>query len=159
MRKTTLLALLVIASLVALGCGKKDKDKKDVKKAPPAEVKKPVEPPKEPVKPKASVELTDNAAQNLIAVFEHGVKLVTDNKADPAKAAAAVQALLKEYDVADLRAKSKAAKEAGEGASDEDKAKFTAAKEAYGKLATEIGAKDEAFNAVHKEWSAAWGLN
>ena len=50
-RKATLLALLVIVSLVALGCGKKDKDKKEPKKAAPAEVKKPTEPPKEPVKP------------------------------------------------------------------------------------------------------------
>jgi hypothetical protein len=68
--------------------------------------------------------------------------------------------MLEQYDVADLRAKSKAAKAAGQGASDETKAKFKALKAEYAEVSTKLGASDpQAFGEAAKAWAAAWGLN
>ena len=163
MKKVTL-ALLMLAMASTMACKKKEAAPEAP--APAAEAPKAAEP--EAAKPAAAepagptipdVALTGTAAENLVAVFEAGVNALKDAD-DAAEGAAILNGMLEKYDVADLREKSKAAKAAGEGASDELKAKFKALKAEYGEVSTKLGATDpEAFGAAAKAWAAAWGLN
>ena len=156
--------ILAVASLSA--CKKKEAAPEAAPEpAPKAEAAEPAQPveaaePAEPAGPAIpDVALNGTAAENLVAVFEAGVNALKE--ADDAEAGAAVlTGMLEKYDVADLRAKSKAAKAAGEGASDELKAKFKALKTEYAEVSTKLGASDpEAFGEAAKAWAMAWGLN
>lgn len=157
--KKLMIALAAVALLAAPACKKKEKE--EPKPATTETTKtetatKPANPCANPCG-MAKLDLTGTPSENMVKVFAAGVKAL-DGK-EPAAAAAALQGMLKMYDVADLRAKSKAAKDAGEGASDETKAKFAAAKEAYKKLAAELGTKDAAaFGPAAQAWAEAWGI-
>lgn len=160
MKKTTLV-LFVLAIASTSAC--KKKDAKPEAPAPAAE-KAPAPTPEpeaaEPAGPAIpEVALTGSASENLVAVFEAGVNAL--KAAGDAKTGAAVlTGMLAKYDVADLRAKSKAAKAAGDGASAETKAKFKALKAEYGEVSTKLGGTDpEAFGEAAKAWAMAWGLN
>lgn len=164
MKKVTL-ALLILAMASTMACKKKEAAPEAP--APAAEpTPKAAEP--EAAEPAAAepagptipdVALTGTAAENLVAVFEAGVNALKEAD-DAAEGAAVINGMLEKYDVADLREKSKAAKAAGEGASDELKAKFKALKADYGEVSTKLGATDpKAFGAAAKAWAAAWGLN
>ena len=161
MKKTTL-ALLVLAMASTSACKKKEAQPE----APaPAAEKAPAPEPKaaEPTAPAGpaipEVALTGSASENLVAVFAAGVNALK-GAGDAATGAAILTGMLEKYDVADLRAKSKAAKAAGQGASDETKAKFKALKAEYAQVSTKLGASDaQAFGEVAKAWAAAWGLN
>lgn len=160
--KISTLALLVLAVASTSACKKKETA---AEPPAPAAEQAPAPEPKvaEPVEPAGpaipEVALTGSASENLVAVFEAGVNALK-GASDAATGAAILTGMLEKYDVADLRAKSKAAKAAGEGASDATKAKFTALKAEYGEVSTKLGASDpEAFGPVAKAWAAAWGLN
>jgi len=161
MKKTTL-ALLVLAMASTSGCKKKEAQPE----APePAAEKAPAPEPKaaEPAVPAGpaipEVALTGSASENLVAVFEAGVNALK-GAGDAATGAAILTGILEKYDVADLRAKSKAAKAAGQGASDATKAKFKALKAEYAEVSMKLGASDpKAFGEAAKAWAAAWGLN
>jgi hypothetical protein len=167
MNKATLV-FLALALAAAFGCKKKEAEPEAP--APAAEPAPTPATTPEPA-PKAAepreaaglaipeVPLTGTAAENLVAVFEAGVNALKE--ADDAKSGAAVlMGMLEKYDVAELRAKSKAAKEAGQGASDEVKAKFEALKAEYNQVSTKLGASDpQAFGEAAKAWAKAWGLN
>jgi hypothetical protein len=116
--------------------------------------------PAEPTGPAIpEVPLTGSASENLVAVFEAGVNALKGAK-DAKTGAAILTGMLEKYDVADLRAQSKAAKEAGQGASDETKAKFKKLKAEYNEVSTKLGADDaKAFGEAAKAWAMAWGLN
>ncbi len=161
MKKVTL-ALLALMMASTSACKKKEA----TPEAPPAaaepvpaaepEVAQPAEP-TGPAIPE--VALTGSAAENLVAVFEAGVNALKG--AEDAKTGATIlTGMLEKYDVADLRAKSKAAKEAGQGASDELKDKFKKLKAEYNEVSTKLGAEDPAtFGEAAKAWAMAWGLN
>ncbi|MGB5702358.1 MAG: hypothetical protein WBM48_06050 [Polyangiales bacterium] len=155
MKKATL-ALLVLAMAFTSACKKKEAAPEVPAPAPEPETAQPAEP-TGPAIP--DVALTASASENLVNVFEAGVNALTE--ADDAQAGAAVlMGMLDKYDVAELRAKSKAAKAAGQGASDEVKAKFKALKAEYNEVSTKLGASDpQAFGEAAKAWAAAWGLN
>ena len=161
MKKVTL-ALVVLAMASTSACKKKevtpDAPAPAAEKAPAPEPKA-VEP-AEPAGPTIpEVALTGSASENLVAVFGAGVDALK-GASDAKTGAAILTGMLAKYDVAGLRAKSKAAKAAGQGASDETKAKFKALKAEYGEVSTKLGASDpEAFGEVAKAWAAAWGLN
>ena len=110
-----------------------------------------------PPKKLEMVALDGTPAQNLVKVYDFGLRVVKTNKDDPAKAAAALQEVLKNYNVAGLRAKASDAKKAGKGASKKEIASLKALKAEYDKLGTELGGKDKAYNEAHKEWVKAWG--
>lgn len=159
MKKTTL-ALLVLAMASTSAC--KKKDAKPEAPAPAAE-EAPAPKAAEPAEPAGpaipEVALTGSASENLVAVFEAGVNALK-GAGDATTGAAILTGMLAKYDVADLRAKSKAAKAAGQGASDETKAKFKALKAEYGEVSTKLGGTDpEAFGEAAKAWAMAWGLN
>lgn len=147
MRNTKMKLVLiatVVSGLVALGACK-DKGKDSGESSAPAP---------------APVELTGTAAQNMITVFELGVTALKNNSADPVAAAKELTQIAATYDIADLRAKSRAAKEAGQGATDEEKARFKALMDEYKELAGTVGgANTAAFNPAHSAWSRLWGLN
>jgi hypothetical protein len=157
MRKVSL-ALLVLAMASTSACKKKEEAKPEA----PAPAAEPAPEPKaaEPAGPAIpDVPLTGSAAENLVAVFEAGVNALKGAK-DAKEGAAILMGMLDKYDVADLRAKSKADKEAGKGASDELKAEFKSSKNEYNQIASRLGASDpEAFGEAAKAWAAAWGLN
>jgi hypothetical protein len=162
MKKATL-ALLVLALAATSACKKKEEAKPEAAApaAAPAAAEKAPEPeaekPAGPVIPE--VALAGSASENLVAVFEAGVNALKAAP-DAATGAAILTGMLGKYDVAGLRAKSKAAKAAGQGASDETKAKFKAAKAEYNEVSTKLGGSDpEAFGEAAKAWAAAWGLN
>ena len=162
--KISTLALLVLAVASTSACKKKEAAPEQpaptVEKAPaPAPEPKAAEP-AEPAGPAIpEVALTGSASENLVAVFEAGVNALED-AGDAATGAAILTGMLEKYDVADLRAKSKAAKAAGQGASDATKAKFKALKAEYAEASTKLGASDpKAFGGAAKAWAAAWGLN
>lgn len=163
--KNVTLALLMLAMASTMACKKKE--------AAPEAPAPAAEPAPKAAKPEAAepaaaepagptipdVALTGTAAENLVAVFEAGVNALKEAD-DAAEGAAILNGMLEKYDVADLREKSKAAKAAGEGASDELKAKFKALKAEYSEVSTKLGATDpKAFGAAAKAWAAAWGLN
>jgi len=159
MKKTTL-ALLVLAMISTAAC--KKKDAKPEAPAPAAE-QAPAPKAAEPAEPAGptipDVALTGSASENLVAVFEAGVNALK-GAGDAKTGAAVLTGMLAKYDVADLRAKSKAAKAAGQGASAETKAKFKALKAEYGEVSTKLGGTDpEAFGEAAKAWAMAWGLN
>lgn len=105
-------------------------------------------------------QLTGTAAQNMVTVMQMGVTALQNNAGNPAGAAAELNSIMGSYNIADLRAAARTAKEAGQGATDAEKAAFQAAQDQYKKLATEVGGADPAaFNAAHSEWSKAWGIN
>ena len=160
MKKATL-ALLVLAMMASASACKK-KEAKPEAPAPAAE-KAPEPKAAEPAEPAGpaipEVALTGSASENLVAVFEAGVSALK-GAGDAATGAAILTGMLEKYDVADLREKSKAAKAAGEGASEATKAKFKALKAEYAELSTKLGASDpKAFGEAAKAWAAAWGLN
>ena len=161
MKKTTL-ALLVLAMASTSACKKKEAQPEA---SAPAAENAPAPEPKaaEPAAPAGpaipEVALTGSASENLVAVFEAGVNALKGT-GDAATGAAILTGMLEKYDVADLRAKSKASKAAGQGASDETKAKFKALKAEYAAVSTKLGASDpQAFGEAAKAWAAAWGLN
>lgn len=166
--KISTLALLVLAVASTSACKKKEAapEAPAAEKAPaPAAEKTPAPEPEaaEPAEPPGpaipEVALTGSASENLVAVFEAGVKALK-GAGDAATGAAILTGMLEKYDVADLRAKSKAAKAAGQGASDATKAKFKALKAEYAEASTKLGASDpKAFGGAAKAWAAAWGLN
>ena len=162
MKKATL-ALLVLAMAATSACKKKEA----APEAPaPAAAEKAAAPaptaaePTEPAGPAIpDVALTGSASENLVAVFEAGVNALK-GASEAQTGAAVLTGMLAKYDVADLRAKSKAAKAAGQGASEETKAKFKALKAEYNEVSTKLGGSDpEAFGEAAKAWAAAWGLN
>lgn len=159
--KNATVALLVLAMGSVSACKKKDSEPETAPAtvpapAPEVEVAKPEEPPGPAI---PEVALTGSASENLVAVFEAGVNALRE--AEDAKTGAAIlTGMLAKYDVADLRAKSNAAKEAGQGASDELKDKFKRLKAEYNELSMKLGATDpEAFGGAAKAWAMAWGLN
>jgi hypothetical protein len=158
MKKATL-ALLVLAMAATSACKKKDEAKPEAP-APAAAEKAPEPKAAEPAGPTIpEVALTGTASENLVAVFGAGVNAL-EAAPDAATGAAILTGMLAKYDVADLRAKSKAAKAAGQGASDATKAEFKALKKEYNQVSTKLGGSDpEAFGEAAKAWAAAWGLN
>jgi hypothetical protein len=160
MRKVSL-AVLVLAMASSSACKKKEEAKPEApapaaEQAPEPKAAEPAEP-AGPAIP--DVPLTGSAAENLVAVFGAGVNALKGAK-DAGEGAAILMGMLDKYDVADLRAKSKAEKEAGKGASDELKAKFKSLKNEYNQIASRLGASDpKAFGEAAKAWAAAWGLN
>lgn len=163
MNKATI-ALLVLTMAFTSACKKKEAASEVPAPAPEPEAAQPAEPeaaqPAEPTGPAIpEVALTASASENLVNVFEAGVNAL--KQADDAQAGAAVlMGMLDKYDVAELRAKSKAAKAAGQGASDEVKAKFKTLKAEYNEVSTKLGASDpDTFGEAAKAWAAAWGLN
>jgi hypothetical protein len=160
MKKATL-AVLMLAMALTSACKKKEAEPETP--APAAEPKAAEPKAAEPAEPAGptipDVALTGSASENLVAVFEAGVNALKNAK-DAKTGAAILNGMLAKYDVADLRAKSTAAKEAGEGASDEVKAKFKALKSEYSEISTKLGASDpEAFGEAARAWAMAWGLN
>jgi hypothetical protein len=155
MKKATL-AVLMLAMALTSACKKKEAEPETP--APAAEPK--AAEPAEPAGPTIpDVALTGSASENLVAVFEAGVNALKNAK-DAKTGAAILNGMLAKYDVAGLRAKSTAAKEAGQGASDEVKAKFKALKSEYSEISTKLGASDpEAFGEAARAWAMAWGLN
>lgn len=105
------------------------------------------------------VALTGSASENLVAVFEASVNALK-GAPDAKTGAAILMGMMDKYNVAELRAKSKAAKAAGQGATQETKDKLKALKSEYGELSTKLGGTDaEAFGEAAKAFAAAWGLN
>jgi hypothetical protein len=160
MKKLTV-ALLVLTIAWAIGCKKKEAEPE-----PPPAAAEPVPTPTptaEVAKPSGpeipDVPLTGSASENLVAVFEAGVNALK-GAPDAATGAAVLNGMLEKYDVAELRAKSKAAKEAGQGAPPELLEKFAGLKQEYNDVSTKLGASDPAaFAAAAKAWAKAWGLN
>lgn len=155
MKKATL-AVLMLAMALTSACKKKEAEPETPAPAAEPQAAEPAEP-AGPTIP--DVALTGSASENLVAVFEAGVNALKNAK-DAKTGAAILNGMLAKYDVADLRAKSTAAKEAGQGASDEVKAKFKALKSEYSEISTKLGASDpEAFGEAARAWAMAWGLN
>ena len=158
----TVLFAAALSTTMALSIGCK-KDKKETKKDEPVATKPVATTP--PPAPPAKVELkapevamAGSAAENMVNVFKAGVDAI--KMSSPTEAAALLTLTMGKYDVADLIAKSAADKKAGKGASDELKAEFKAAKDAYKARAAELGTKDAAaFGPVAASWAKAWGLN
>ena len=157
--KKALFALLVGALASTAGCKKKEAEPKPPPPAAepaPAPEPEAAEPPG-PVIPE--VPLTGTPSENLVAVFEAGVNALKEAP-DAETGAAVLNGMLEKYDVADLRAKSKAAKAAGQGASPELKKKFAGLKKEYNEVSTKLGATDpDAFGGAANAWAKAWGLN
>jgi hypothetical protein len=156
--KHVTLALLLLAVASSAGCKKKEAAQAPAPAAEPAPAPEPKQAePTGPVIP--DVPLTGSASENLVAVFEAGVEALKQAP-DAAAGAAILNGMLGKYDVEDLRAKSRAAKEAGQGATPETKEKFAELKKEYGEVSTKLGAEDPAaFGEAAKSWAAAWGLN
>jgi hypothetical protein len=157
--KNVSLALFVLATVLPAGCKKQEAKlptaSPAAQPAPAPELK--VAEPSGPAIPE--VRLTGTPSENLVAVFEAGVNALK-NAPDAATGAAVLDGMLQKYDVADLRAKSKAAKEAGQGASPELKQKLAGLKEEYNEVSTKLGGTDPAaFGGAAKAWATAWGLN
>jgi hypothetical protein len=156
--KNTTVVLLVLTMGTVSACKKKDAEPETAPATEPAPAPeaKAAEPPGPAI---PEVALTGSASANLVAVFEAGVNAL--RAAPDAKTGAAIlTGMLAKYDVADLRAKSKAAKETGQGASDEVKDKFKRLKAEYNELSMKLGATDpEVFGEAAKAWAMAWGLN
>ncbi len=162
---STVLFATIIASTMAVSSGcKKDKKaaekKEPVATAPTTTTPTPAATPTQvapsPMAP--DVALTGSAAENMVAVFSAGVAAIKTAK--PAAAAAILKLTMTKYNIADLIAKSAADKEAGNGASDDLKQKFSAAKDAYKARAAELGKEDAAaFGSAAADWAKAWGLN
>ena len=155
MNKATL-AMLVVAIAATVGCSKKEEPKPAP--APAAEPEPaPAPEPAGPVIP--DVPMTESASENLVNVFEAGVNALAAAP-NAAAGAAILDGMLSKYNVADLRAKSRAAKEAGQGATPETKARLADLKKKYAEVSTKLGAEDPAaFGEAAKAWAAAWGLN
>ncbi len=104
-------------------------------------------------------ELTGTPAQNMVTVMEMGVNALKNNP-DAAAAASALKKIMADYNIAGLRAAAKAAKDAGQGATEAEKNRFQALQDEYKALAVKVGAANPgAFNDAHAEWSKAWGIN
>ena len=147
--------------LISVGCKKKEKqvEPAPVEKTTPQKTATAVAPaPKEePASLVPDVELSDSPSKNLIAVFSAGTMAI--QSASPKDAATIINGLLEKFDVADLRAKSKAAKESGAGASKEEVAKYKELQEKYKARADELGKEDAAaFAPAAEAWAAAWGI-
>jgi hypothetical protein len=135
--------LLISGALATVGCGKGEEAKNggESSSAP-------------------AVALNGSPAQNMISVMEMGVNALKNNSESPAAAAAELNSIMSAYSIADIREASRAAKEAGQGATEEEKGRFKALQTEYKSLATTVGGKDPAaFNGAHGEWSKLWGLN
>ena len=157
MKNVTLILLVLVVVASATGCKKKEAP------AAPTPAAQPAPMPKEEAKPTGpaipDVPLTGSASENLVAVFEAGVDALKQAP-DAAAGAAVLNGMLDKYDVADLRAKSRAAKEAGQGATPETKQKLADLKNEYNEVSTKLGAQNPAaFGEAAKAWAAAWGLN
>lgn len=104
-------------------------------------------------------ELTGTPVEKLITIMQKGVDALKNNT-EPAAAASELNSLLSSYNVADIFAEAKADKEAGNGATDEQKTQLSNLKAEYKKLALELGKKDPAaFNAAHEAFSKAFKIN
>ena len=135
------LGILVLAFAVMTGLGCKKTEQAEGVTAEPG---------------KTVVALTGSPSQNMITVFEMGVNAVKGS--DAAAAAKELTGIMAQYNVADLRAKAKTAKDAGQGATKEEKDKFQSLTKEYQDMAAKMGAKNADFLAAHKEWSKVWGL-
>ncbi|MGB5192143.1 MAG: hypothetical protein WBN70_04120 [Polyangiales bacterium] len=157
--KNVMIALFALAVISTAACKKKEAAPEV---PPPAAEPAPAAEPKvvEPSGPAIpEVPLTGTPSENLVAVFEAGVSALKEAP-DAATGAAVLNGMLEKYDVADLRAKSKAAKEAGQGASPELKEKLAGLKAEYNEVSTKLGGTDpSAFGGAAQAWAAAWGLN
>ncbi|MBU44846.1 MAG: hypothetical protein CMN76_16610 [Spirochaetaceae bacterium] len=141
-RTITILGVVAIATLFSAQC--KDKGKEATTDQPST----------------TAVELTGTPGNKMITVMEMGVKALESNATDPAKAASELNRLMQAYDITAIRAEAKAAKEAGQGASEAEKTRFKELTEKYKNLATEVGKNDPAaFGAAHAEWSKLWSIN
>ncbi|MCB1170866.1 MAG: hypothetical protein KDK25_11045 [Leptospiraceae bacterium] len=141
-RTTMILGTIAMAAMLFAHCKDKEQANPGTDQAP------------------ATVELSGTPGNKMITVMEMGVKALENNSADPGKAASELNRLMKAYDITALRNEAKAEKEAGRGASEEEKAKFKELTETYKKLAAEVGAKDPtAFGGAHAEWSRLWSIN
>mgnify|MGYP001828710729 FL=1 len=156
--KNVTLGLLILALASAVGCKKKEAPAAPTPAAEPAPAPAPkAAEPTGPVIP--DVAMTGSASENLVNVFEAGVNALKQAP-DAAAGAAVLTGMLDKYDVADLRAKSRAAKEAGQGATPETKQKLADLKQQYNEVSTKLGAEDPAaFGDAAIAWAAAWGLN
>jgi len=152
--KRVILAVALVAIVSSAACQKKE----ERQAAPTPAPTEPTPAPAEPAEP-ADLELDGTPSENLVTVFTATVdELKTASSAEDA--AKILDDTLKKYDVAELRAKSRAAKEAGQRATEETKAKLKSAKERYGELAAKFSKDDAAtFGPAAKAWAAAWGLN
>ncbi len=155
--KHTTVAILVFALGILPGCKKKEAEvAAPVPEGQTAQAAEAAEP-TGPAIP--DVPLTGAASENLVNVFEAGVNALK-NAPDAKTGAAILNGILAKYDVADLRAKSKAAKKAGQGATPETKAKFKSLKAEYKATSEKLGGTEpEAFGPAAKAWAKAWGLN
>lgn len=154
--KHTIVTILILALGILPGCKKKDAElAAPVPEGQSAQAAEAAEP-AGPAIP--DVQLTGSAAENLVNVFEASVNAL---KAAPnaQTAASIITGILAKYDIAELRAKSKAAKASGQGASEETKAKFKSLKADYEALATKLGSSNPEFGSAAKAWAKAWGLN
>lgn len=151
-------AMLAVAVMLSPACKKKDADL--AAPVPEGQSAKAADTEAAPTGPAIpEVALTGTASENLVSVFEAGVDALK-TAPDASTGAAILTGMLAKYDVAELRAESKAAKEAGEGASVKTKTKFKRLKREYSKVSTKLGGSDpEAFGPAAKAWAQAWGLN
>lgn len=156
--KNVTLALLVLVVASVVGCKKKEAPAAPTPATEPAPTPAPKEAePTGPVIP--DVPMTGSASENLVAVFEAGVNAL-EQAPDATAGAAILTGMLDKYDVAELRAKSRAAKEAGQGATPATKQKLADLKKEYSEVSTKLGAENPAaFGEAAKAWAAAWGLN
>jgi len=147
---------ILLALFVTAGCKKKEPEAAPAPTPVEAAPSKPAEP-VAPTEPK--LELSGTPSENLVAVFGATVTKLGDAKTAK-EAAAVLSESLEMYDVAELREKSRAAKQAGQGASDETKQQLQSLKEQYKQLADKFSAEDPAtFGASAEAWAKAWGLN
>ncbi|MCB1147314.1 MAG: hypothetical protein KDK41_13270 [Leptospiraceae bacterium] len=106
-----------------------------------------------------AVQLTGTPAQQMTQVMGMGLSAIK-SAATPADAAAALQKILSDYNVAALRQAAKDAKAAGQGATAEEIAQYKALADEYKKLSVELGGKDPAaFAGAAEAWAKAWGIN
>ncbi len=155
MNKATAAVIILALSLTA-ACKKKEPPAPAAPPPAPAPVAQPAAP-AEPAKPLLALDGTPS--ENLVAVFSATVTEL-QGVTTAAEASEVIEESLKSYDVADLRAKSRAAKAAGQGASPATKAELSSLKDQYQKLATKFSAEDPAaFGKSAEAWAKAWGLN
>ncbi len=154
---------IVALSLSLSGCKKKKEEapKEAPKAAEPVKSAAPAEPvkPAIPEIPVPVVALSGTPGADMISVFSAGMGVIAASNGNAAAAAKGIKTFLTKNDVAKLRADAKAAKEAGKGATDEQKTQFKALTEGYKAAADKFGSDNGAWMEAHKAWSQAWGLN
>ncbi len=151
------LAACFVMSTTLSSCKKKQEAEKTTEKAQPAPAVKAVAK-KQSAPSIPKIALNGSPSQNLITVFSLGLNAVNKAKGNGDKAAAAITQILKSYNVADIRTAAKAAKEAGNGATDTQKSQLMSMFASYKKGAEVLGSNSPAFLEAHKQWSQAFGI-